>query len=131
MKILVAFSGSKSSCAAVQLAEQHAIVWDAKLEIVNTKHQRNLLTFHEIDRAERELKKRIKELLNSDKLKFETHMLIAGETSGKELVKFARRNQIDEVIIGLGKRSKVGKLLFGSTAQYVILNAPCPVVTVH
>ena len=27
-------------------------------------------------------------------------------------------------------KSKVGKLLFGSTAQYVILHAPCPVVTV-
>ena len=37
----------------------------------------------------------------------------------------------DEIIIGLQRKSKVGKLLFGSTAQYIIMNAPCPVVTVR
>lgn len=131
MKILVAYNGSKSSCAAVQLGERHAIAWNAKLDIVNTNDQRRILSFQEIDRAEHELKSRIRELLNSDDLKVETHMVIAGEASGKELVNFARKNQIDEIIIGIGKKSRVGKLLFGSTAQYVILNAPCPVVTVH
>jgi nucleotide-binding universal stress UspA family protein len=35
------------------------------------------------------------------------------------------------VIIGIVKKSKVGKILFGSTAQYLILNAPCPVLTVR
>jgi len=37
---------------------------------------------------------------------------------------------VDEIIVGVKRRSKVGKLLMGSTAQYVILQAPCPVVTV-
>ena len=48
-------------------------------------------------------------------------------TPGERL---ANENGIDEVIIGVHRRSKVGKLVFGSTAQYVILNAPCPVVAV-
>ena len=131
MKILVGYNGSRSSCAAVRLAERHAIIWDAKLEIVNTTQHRHTLSFHEIDRAENELKRHIKDLLHSNKLDYQIHMVIAGESPGRELVKFADKNQIDEVIIGIGKKSKIGKLVFGSTSQYVILNAPCPVVTVH
>jgi len=50
--------------------------------------------------------------------------------AGEDLVKFANENDIDEILIGIQKTSKVGKLLFGSTAQFVILEASCPVVTV-
>ncbi len=42
----------------------------------------------------------------------------------------SKANEIDLIFIGVKKRSKVGKLVFGSTAQYVILEAPCPVVSV-
>ena len=48
-----------------------------------------------------------------------------------QLVEFAERYHVDEIIIGAPKRTRVGKLLFGSTAQYIVLNAPCPVVTVN
>jgi nucleotide-binding universal stress UspA family protein len=50
--------------------------------------------------------------------------------AGEDLVKLADEKKVDEIIIGVRRRSKVGKLIFGSTAQYVILNAPCPVVSV-
>jgi len=35
----------------------------------------------------------------------------------------------NEIIVGVRMRSQVGKLLMGSTAQHVIINAPCPGVT--
>ena len=59
-----------------------------------------------------------------------THLLIRGFEPGEDLVAFAREKEVDEIIIGVKSRSKVGKLLFGSTAQAVILTADCPVVTV-
>ena len=38
--------------------------------------------------------------------------------------KLATENGIDAIIIGVHRRSKVGKLVFGATAQYVILTPP-------
>jgi nucleotide-binding universal stress UspA family protein len=49
---------------------------------------------------------------------------------GEDVVQFATDNEIDEIVIGVRRRSKVGKLLFGSNAQYIILQAECPVVAV-
>ena len=46
------------------------------------------------------------------------------------IIEYAKEKAIDEIIIGIKRRSKVGKLLFGSNAQYIIIKAPCPVVTI-
>jgi len=51
-------------------------------------------------------------------------------TPGEDLVAIAKKNDVEEIIIGVKRRSKVGKMLFGSNAQYVILNAHCAVVAV-
>ena len=60
----------------------------------------------------------------------ETHLLIRGLTAAEDIVLFAQEKNAYELIIGNKKRSKVGKLMLGSTAQYIILKAPCPVVAV-
>ena len=49
---------------------------------------------------------------------------------GEDLLQFAEKNAIALIIIGIQKRSKMGKRLFGSNAQFVILNAAGPVLTV-
>ena len=35
------------------------------------------------------------------------------------------------IVIGLRRRSSMGKILLGSTAQAVLFNAPCPVLSVR
>jgi nucleotide-binding universal stress UspA family protein len=52
-------------------------------------------------------------------------------TPGEQLVQFAQDEKVSQIYIGIIKKSKVDKLIFGSTAQYIILHAPCPVVTVQ
>ena len=67
---------------------------------------------------------------NIEDIPCETHVVVNYLTLGEDLVRFAADNSIDGIFIGIKKRSKVGKLVFGSTAQYVILEAPYPVVAV-
>lgn len=45
-----------------------------------------------------------------------------------ELISLAREVDADFVLVGGRKRSPTGKVLFGSTAQHVLMNAPCPVI---
>ncbi len=72
-----------------------------------------------------------KALLEEDHIPCTTHLLVRGLSPGGDLVEFAEENQVHEIIIGVQIRSKVGKLLLSATAQHVILNAHCPVVTIR
>ncbi len=50
---------------------------------------------------------------------------------GKTIVDLASAVDADRVIVGGRKRSPTGKAVFGSTAQEVLLSAPCPVTFVR
>ena len=50
---------------------------------------------------------------------------------GKTIVDLAEEVDADRVIVGGRKRSPTGKAVFGSTAQEVLLSAPCPVTFVR
>ena len=83
----------------------------------------------DIERAELDLEYE-KSIISDEGVSCESHLLIRGLSAGEDLIRFAEEKKIDEIIIGIKHRSKVEKLVFGSTAQYVILKALCPVVTV-
>jgi len=130
MKILVGYDGSNMAKAALELAKKRAKVWGAKIDVVNCMAQSRNLEYGDIRKVEQKLEDEVRHILNSENIPYETQLVISSLESGEDLVQFAEENKIDEIIIGIRKRSKVGKLVFGSTAQYVIINAPCPVVSI-
>ncbi|ROS73002.1 universal stress protein [Cellulomonas sp. PhB143] len=48
----------------------------------------------------------------------------------EDLVLSAEETDADVIVIGLRRRSPVGKLILGSNAQRILLDAPCPVLAV-
>ncbi len=129
MKILVGFDGSNSAKDALALAKKHAAAFDATVIIVSSLTGGSVTHAVEVEHATENLES-AKKMFEEDGLQCETKLLVRGMTPGEDIVDYAKEKAIDEIIIGIKRRSKVGKLLFGSNAQYIIIKAPCPVVTI-
>jgi len=129
MKILVAYDDSRVSENVLDLAHKHAKAFKAEVCIVITLKQSPKLEKKVIEKAEDKLKK-ITTHFKANGIPCTSAAVVCFQSPGEELVKFAIDNDIDEIIIGVRKKSNLGKLIFGSNAQYVILKAPCPVITV-
>ncbi len=82
----------------------------------------------DINQAEQNLRE-AKDFFEEQGVECETHQMARGLTPGEDLVRFAEENQIDQIFVGIEKKSRTSKLILGSTAQFVILKAPCPVIT--
>ena len=129
MKILVGYEKSAIAEEALDLAKKHAKAFDAKVYLLTSLTRSHELQLEDIQKSERELE-HLRTQFTAEGIACETHAIVSAMSPGEELVQFATENEIDEIVIGVRRRSKVGKLLFGSNAQYVILQAECPVLAV-
>ncbi len=129
MKILVGYDGSNSAKEALSFAKIHAKQFGAGVDVVTSMEKGTEGQRDEIEQAENGLVW-AKSLFEENGIACNTHLLIRGLSPGEDIVEFAAENHVDEIVIGVKRRSKVSKLLLGSTAQYIILQAGCPVVSV-
>jgi nucleotide-binding universal stress UspA family protein len=129
MKILVGYDLSNVAKEALELAKKHAKAFDAKVYVVRSLAQSREMKLEDIQKAEQELEN-IRRSFRDEGIACKTEAIVSSISPGEDLVQFAQEKEIDEIVIGVRRRSKVGKLLFGSNAQYIILMARCPVVSV-
>ena len=129
MKIVVGYKESKLSKAILDTVKQHAKAFDATVYLIFSLEGGPGEKIEEIDIAKGELSY-AEGVLKEAGIKAEAELLIRGLSPGEDIVDFAKDKKADEIIVGVKMKSKVGKFLLGSTAQYVILNAECPVVSI-
>ncbi|MFO7686924.1 MAG: universal stress protein [Desulfobacterales bacterium] len=129
MKILVGYDGSDAAKDALNTTKKYAAALAAQVHIVTSMVKGTEDDQEEIFQAERGLEY-AKSVFSAEKMACETHLLIRGLSPGEDLVRFAEENDVDLAVVGVKRRSKVGKLLMGSTAQFVIIKAPCPVLSI-
>ena len=129
MKMLVGYDYSTVTQDVLALAKQQAQAFKAEVHLLRFLEQGPELSREAIQQAEQNLDQ-VKREFATLALTCDTHVVVSALSAGEEIVQFAEQNSIDLIVIGVRRRSKVGKLLFGSNAQLIILTAPCPVLTV-
>ncbi len=129
MKILVGYNGSEVAVKAVEYATDMARKLDGQVYVVASMEGGTGEKIEEIRRVKEDLEK-VRQKVEQDGVACETEQLARGLTPGEDLVRFAAENEIDHIVVGIEKKSRTRKLLLGSTAQFVILKASCPVTSV-
>ena len=128
--IIVGIDDSKVTQAVLKMAAKYARAFNATIVLVTSMRGGPDVSRQEFVLAEKVLSKAEVFFQEAD-IACEAHMSVRGLEPGEDIVRFAEEKKAQQIIIGVKRRSKVGKLLFGSNAQYVILNAPCPVLTIR
>lgn len=129
MKFLVAYNGTKESEAALELAKTHAKIFDAELVVISSSEGGKGEKPEDIIKIKHDLEG-ILENLSIDGIGCQVEQLARGLTPGEDVVLYAEENEIDQIYVGIRKKSRTSKLILGSTAQYIILKAKCPVTSV-
>ena len=73
---------------------------------------------------------RVEQLLAASGLDTEFKQFVRGKDAVTEIDQMAKALGVSVLIIGLRKRSAVGKLILGSVAQDLLMTVDCPVLAV-
>ena len=129
MKILVSYDGTKEATAALELARSHAKIFNAKVVVVSSSEGGKGEKLEDINKIKDNLDQ-IQKTLSHEGIECEVEQLARGLTPGEDIVLYADENDFDQIYVGIRKKSRTSKLILGSTAQFIILKANCPVTSV-
>lgn len=131
MKFLVCYDNSDLSRHVVKEAQRHAAVWNAELEIVQVLLRDKPIKHATLLEMEGQLDAEIQRLFKGVDIPFNVQLEVDDLDIGLRILDLAEKKNVDLIFLGLKKQSRVGKLIFGSNAQYIILKSAIPVVTVN
>ncbi len=129
MSIVVGYVATKEGRAALRAAAAEARLRNARLVVINSNRGGKDLDSEEQARYEHELEL-VRKQLDDEGVEHEVRQLVRGVEPAEDLVKVAEETSAELIVIGLRRRTPVGKLILGSNAQRILLEAPCPVLAV-
>lgn len=119
MSVVVGFTPTDEGRAALSAALNEAALRSTSLRILGSPPADNSVQAHELAAT----------LASAAELGVEVTVRELGpdEDPGDALVDASYEDEVQLVVIGVRRRSPVGKLFLGSNAQRVLLEANCPV----
>jgi len=129
MAIVVGYVPTPEGRAALRMAAEESRLRGARLVVINSNRGGKDLDAEEAARYEAELAT-VQRQLAEEGVEHEVRQLVRGLEPAEDLIAAAEDSHADLIVIGLRRRTPVGKLLLGSNAQRILLDAPCPVLAV-
>jgi nucleotide-binding universal stress UspA family protein len=127
--IVVGYVPKPEGHAALDLSVIEARMRGSSLVVMNSHRGGREFRSDSAHEAEPELAD-IRAKLTAAGVEHEIRQLVRGLDPADDLIKVAEDVGAELIIIGLRRRSPVGKLILGSNAQRILLDAPCPVLAV-
>ncbi len=127
MTILVAYAPRPEGRAALEKGMEIAERRNERLMVVNASPGGHGDDESQADAQDVE---RVEALLAGSGLNAEFKQFVRGKSAVAEIEALVESLPVSLLIIGLRKRSAVGKLILGSVAQELLLSVPCPVLAV-
>lgn len=127
--IVVGYVPKPEGKAALRRAAEEARLRHLRLIVVNSHRGGREFGREAAMEADTQLDEVENELRDAG-VEHEVRQLVRGLDPAEDLVNVAKEVDAEFIVIGLRRRSPVGKLILGSNAQRVLLDAPCPVLAV-
>jgi nucleotide-binding universal stress UspA family protein len=127
MTIVVGYVPTPEGEAALTAAISEAQLRQEPLHIINSSRGDVLADKRY---ASEDTLAEVRERLDTTGVVYEIHQLVRGHDASEELVDEADRLKATLIVIGLRRRTATGKLITGSQAQRILLDAHCPVLAV-
>ena len=127
--IVVGYVPKPEGEAALARAIEEAKLRGDKLVVVNS-HRGGTQYDGEDARRDDEQMASVRAKLEASGVEFDLRQLVRGFEPAEDLIGIAEANTADLIVIGLRRRSPVGKLILGSNAQRILLDAHCAVLAV-
>ncbi|MDO5741304.1 MAG: universal stress protein [Ornithinimicrobium sp.] len=129
MSVIVGYIPTREGRAALRQASAESKLRNVKLIVVNSHRGGRDFDAQEALRFEQELKA-VQIELDEAGIEHEVRALVRGNEPAEDLVAVANESDAQCIVIGLRRRTPIGKLILGSNAQRILLEAQCPVLAV-
>ncbi len=129
MAVVVGYVPTKEGRAALRRAADESQLRRTKLIVINSHRGGREFDSKEAQRFEQELAQ-VQAQLDEAGVEHEVRQLVRGNEPAEDLIAVAEEVDAEFIVIGLRRRTPVGKLILGSNAQRILLDAPCPVLAV-
>jgi nucleotide-binding universal stress UspA family protein len=129
MPVIVGYIPTPEGRAALAAAEEEARRRRTSLVVVHSSRGGASEDTEQVLAVRDDLES-IRRRLSGDNLTVDVRDLALGREPVDDLLAVAAEVQADVIVIGLRRRSPVGKLILGSNSQHILLTADCPVLAV-